>query len=185
MQRIRRLNKDHQRLNDDLAAIERCLAGDTDMFQTLVELYEREAVSHALAIVRNHEDALDVVQEAFVDAYRALKQFDPQRQFYPWFYVILRNRCFKLLEQRKRRPDGVNVDSAGITIVRSEASPERMGELNDALAMLSAADREIILLKHIDGLTCRELARRLEIPIGTVMSRLYYARLRLRDALTK
>ena len=128
---------------------------------------------------------LDAVQDAFVDAYRGLKRFDPQRRFYPWFYVILRNRCFKLLEHRKRRPNCVNVDGAEAVMALSETSQDRMGELNDALSMLSAADREIVLLKHIDGLTYGELAERLGIPTGTVMSRLYHARLRLREALTK
>lgn len=172
-------------MNEDLAAIKRCQAGDADGFQPLVERYEREAVSHALAIVGNHEDALDVVQEAFVDAYRALNQFDPERRFYPWFYVILRNRCFKCLERRKRRPDEIQVNGAEVTFVQSAAPADRMGEVNEALSMLSAEDREIILLKHIDGLTCGELAERLGIPAGTVMSRLYHARLKLRKALTK
>jgi len=170
-------------VNDDYAAIRRCQTGEADGFRPLVENYEREAVAHALAIVGNHEDAVDAVQDAFVDAFRAIERFDPNRRFYPWFYVILRNRCLKLLERRRRRPEAISLDVAGAEIVQSESAGERMADLQDALLGLSAEDREIILLKHVDGLTCDELAERLEIPPGTVMSRLYHARRRLRKKL--
>ena len=87
---------------DDSVAIQKCLAGDWEPFRLLVEKYQGRAVGHALAIVGNREDALDAVQEAFLDAFRALGRFDRGRQFYPWFYAILRNRCFKLLASRER-----------------------------------------------------------------------------------
>jgi RNA polymerase sigma-70 factor (ECF subfamily) len=170
-------------VTDDSAAVERCRAGDADGFRWLVERYEREAVAHALAIVGNREDAVDAVQDAFVDAFRAIGRFDAKRRFYPWFYVILRNRCFKLLERKRRRLGTVSLDHVDVEIVQSEAAGERMADLQDALLELSPEDREIILLKHVDGLTCDELAERLEIPAGTVMSRLYHARRRLRERL--
>jgi RNA polymerase sigma-70 factor (ECF subfamily) len=148
-----------------------------------VESYEREALAHALAILGNREDALDVVQEAFVDAYQALDRFDTRRRFYPWFYVILRNRCLKLLQRRTRQPIATSLADGDELIVRSESARENLMSIHDALMQLDAEDREIILLKHIDGLTCDELAERLEIPAGTVMSRLYHARRRLRERL--
>ena len=169
-------------MTDDRAAIERCRSGDPDGFRPLVERYERQAVAHALAIVGNREDALDAVQEAFVDAYRALDRFDSQRRFYPWFYVLLRNRCFKLLQQRKQQPPATTLAAVDNQLVHSP-SAGNLANVHEALAALHAADREIILLKHIDGLTCDELAQRLEIPAGTVMSRLYHARQRLREKL--
>src|SRR6476660_9239153 len=88
---------------DDPVAIKRCKGGDKDAFRYLVERYQREAMGHALAILADREDALDVVQEAFFDAYQAIGRFDTSRQFYPWFYTILRNRCFKLIAGRKKR----------------------------------------------------------------------------------
>ena len=88
---------------EDSVAIERCKRGDKDAFRYLVERYQSEAVGHALAIVVEREDALDVVQEAFLDAYQALARFDTSRQFYPWLYTILRNRCFKLMNGRKKK----------------------------------------------------------------------------------
>ncbi len=87
---------------DDLRSIQKRGAGDWEAFRYLVEKYQARAVGHALAIVGNREDALDAVQEAFLDAFQALGGFDEERPFYPWLYAILRNRCFKLLASRKR-----------------------------------------------------------------------------------
>jgi RNA polymerase sigma-70 factor, ECF subfamily len=169
---------------DDLSAIQNCRAGDREAFRHLVEKYQAQAVGHALAIIGVREDALDAVQEAFLDAFQALGSFDQERQFYPWLYVILRNRCFKLLASRKR----LEVSSLGeihteILATTSSLSPEELMALERALLALSPEDRELITLKHLDGLSYRELAERLGIAEGTVMSRLYYARQRLRERL--
>jgi RNA polymerase sigma-70 factor, ECF subfamily len=170
---------------DDLSAIQNCRAGDREAFRHLVEKYQAQAVGHALAIIGVREDALDAVQEAFLDAFQALGSFDQERQFYPWLYVILRNRCFKLLASRKR----LEVSSLGeihteILATTSSLSPEELMALERALLALSPEDRELITLKHLDGLSYRELAERLGIAEGTVMSRLYYARQRLRERLS-
>jgi RNA polymerase sigma-70 factor (ECF subfamily) len=167
---------------DDLSAIQNCRAGDREAFRHLVEKYQAQAVGHALAIIGVREDALDAVQEAFLDAFQALGSFDQERQFYPWLYAILRNRCFKLLASRKR----LEVSSLGeihteILATTSSLSPEELMALERALLALSPEDRELITLKHLDGLSYRELAERLGIAEGTVMSRLYYARQRLRE----
>jgi RNA polymerase sigma-70 factor, ECF subfamily len=170
---------------DDLSAIQNCRAGDREAFRHLVEKYQAQAVGHALAIIGVREDALDAVQEAFLDAFQALGSFDQERQFYPWLYAILRNRCFKLLASRKR----LEVSSLGeihteILAPTSSLSPEELMALERALLALSPEDRELITLKHLDGLSYRELAERLGIAEGTVMSRLYYARQRLRERLS-
>jgi RNA polymerase sigma-70 factor, ECF subfamily len=170
---------------DDKLAIQKCLSGDWESFRHLVEKYQGRAVGHALAIVGNLEDAMDAVQEAFLDAFRAIGRFDQGRQFYPWLYAILRNRCFKLLACRK----GIEVSSleeiqTEILAPTSSLSPEELLALERALLALSPEDRELITLKHLDGLSYRELAERLGIAEGTVMSRPYYARQRLRERLT-
>jgi RNA polymerase sigma-70 factor (ECF subfamily) len=166
---------------EDRAAIEKCLQGEKDSFRFLVERYQSQAVAHAVAIFGNRDDALDAVQEAFVDAYQALKNFDQARRFYPWFYVLLRNRCFKMAAKRK------NTESIEETeiIARKDGLPreERMA-LETALLALSAEDREIIALKYLDGLSYDEIAEQLQIPKGTVMSRLFYARKQLQARLT-
>jgi RNA polymerase sigma-70 factor, ECF subfamily len=169
---------------DDSVAIQKCLAGDWESFRPLVEKYQGRAVGHALAIVGNREDALDAVQEAFLDAFRALGRFDQGRQFYPWLYTILRNRCFKLLAGRGRlEVSSLEEIQTEILAPASSLSPEELLALERALLALSPEDRELITLKSLDGLSYRELAERLGIAEGTVMSRLYYARQRLRELL--
>jgi len=167
---------------DDSVAIERCKAGDKEAFRHLVERYQAEAIGHAVAILANREDALDAVQDAFLDAYQALGRFDTSCKFYPWFYTILRNRCFKLAARRKKNV-GLALDDIVILAPVSDVTPEDRVTLERALRELSAAERELLTLKHLDGLSYQELAERLEIPLGTVMSRLYHGRKRLREKL--
>jgi RNA polymerase sigma-70 factor (ECF subfamily) len=167
---------------DDQVAIKRCRAGDKDAFRHIVQRYQAEAIGHAVAILADREDALDAVQDAFFDAYQALSRFDTSRQFYPWFYTILRNRCFKLVASRKKSV-GLGLDDALILAPVSEVGQEDRVSLEQALLELSPSDRELLTLRHFDGLTYDELAERLEIPRGTVMSRLHHARKRLREKL--
>lgn len=167
---------------DDQAAIERCQAGDADAFRHIVERYQTEAMGHALAILGNREDAEDAVQEAFVRAFRAMARFEAGRPFYPWFYTILRNGCFKLAARRPARTDEADLPLEIFVAPADDDGQCQSRLLEEALWRLSAADRELITLKHLDGLSYAALAERLEIPAGTVMSRLYHARLRLRTA---
>lgn len=162
---------------DDAAAIQRCRNGDTNAFRHLVERYQNQAVGHAAALLGNAADAQDAAQDAFIDAYRALGQFDAGRRFYPWFYTLLRNRCLKAF--RGRRSDTSSFDGFEIAAPGSEEA----GAVRAALAELSPEHREIITLRHLDGLSYGELAERLGIPRGTVMSRLFHARARLRERL--
>ncbi|HBR69309.1 MAG TPA: hypothetical protein DEA55_08050 [Rhodospirillaceae bacterium] len=166
---------------DDAAAIERCLNGEKDAYRHLVERYQKQAIAHAVAILGNREDALDVVQEAFIDAFRSLDQFDRARRFYPWFYVLLRNRCYKITARRREIE---NIEETEIIAPRKGLPVEERVALEKALLALSEEDREIITLKYLDGLSYEELAVRLQIPRGTVMSRLFYARKQLQAKLS-
>jgi RNA polymerase sigma-70 factor (ECF subfamily) len=169
-------------LMDDEIAIEKCRNGEREAFRHLVEKYQRQALSHATAILGSREDALDAAQEAFIDAFKALKQFDSSRPFYPWFYVLIRNRCFKLAA-RKRETE--SIDETVIVAPNSIAQPERILALENALRSLDMEDREIVTLKYFDGLSYNELAERLQIPKGTVMSRLFHARKKLQAKLER
>ena len=166
---------------DDLTAIEKCQSGDKEAFRFLVESYQKQAASHAVAILGNREDALDAVQEAFIDAYQALGHFDKTRRFYPWFYVLLRNRCFKMTARRKATE---NFEETKILAPQSGVSREERFTLEAALLALSEEAREIITLKYLDGLSYREIADFLNVPRGTVMSRLFHARRHLQAKLT-
>jgi RNA polymerase sigma-70 factor (ECF subfamily) len=161
---------------DDAAAIRACLAGDTDAFRHFVDRYQERALAHARILTRHREDAADATQEAFVDAFRNLGAFDPARAFYPWFYVLLRNRCFKQRTRRATRDEG----DAGVAqaAVHPGVSDEHL-DLWRAIDRLTAEEAELVVLKHIEGWTYEELAAALRVPRGTVMSRLHGARQRL------
>lgn len=165
---------------DERNAIERCLNGEKEDYRYLVEHFQKQAVAHALAILGNREDALDAVQEAFIDAYQALDKFDPARRFYPWFYVLLRNRCFKMTARRR---ETANIGETEIIAAQTDLPIEERFALENALRSLKKEDREIITLKYLDGLSYEELAEHLQIPRGTVMSRLFYARKQLQAKL--
>lgn len=164
---------------DDAAAIRACRTGNVDAFRHFVDRYQGRALAHARLLTRNEADAADAAQEAFMDAYRGLSAFDASRPFYAWFYVLLRNRCFKQRSRRGTRPEsGVLPDVAG----DPDVSPEQM-DLWRAIGRLPSEDAELIVLKHIEGWTYEELASALNVPRGTVMSRLYAARQRLQATL--
>ena len=160
---------------DDATAVRTCRAGNVDAFRYLVDRYQGRALAHARILTRNEADAADATQEAFVDAFRNLTAFDPGRPFYAWFYVLLRNRCFKQRSRRSTRAESGLVPESG---VGPSVSAEHL-DLWRAIDRLSPDDGELIVLKHIEGWTYAELAGALRVPHGTVMSRLYGARQRL------
>lgn len=166
---------------DDATAIRDCQNGESDAFQHLVERYQKQALSQAVAILGSREDAVDAVQEAFIDAFRSLDKFDSSRRFYPWFYVLLRNRCFKTANNRRETE---NVEEVVMLAPRTGAAIEETLALELALRALSDEDREILILKYVEGLSYDELAEQLHIPKGTVMSRLFHARKKLQTKLT-
>ena len=160
---------------DDAAATRACRTGNVNAFRHFVDRYQSRALAHAKLLTRNEADAADATQEAFVDAFRNLGTFDPARQFYAWFYVLLRNRCFKQRSRRRTRSESGVVSTPAVDPGISEAHMD----LWRAIGRLAPDDAELIVLKHIEGWTYEELAKALGMPRGTVMSRLYGARQRL------
>ncbi len=147
-----------------------------------MERYQTEAMGHAIAILGHRQDAEDALQEAFLSTYRALGSFDENRRFYPWFYTILRNCCWKLAARRGKQESSA-LETVGILASTGSGSVENRLALEQALRELSPQSREILTLRHLDGLSYEELAARLELPVGTVMSRLFYARKEVREQL--
>ena len=86
---------------DERTAIEKIQKGEKEAFRFLVESFQNLAVAHAFAILGSRADAEDAAQEAFIDAFRALSRFDNSKRFYPWFYVLLRHRCYKMTARRR------------------------------------------------------------------------------------
>lgn len=164
------------------------VGGSERAFAVIVKATMKRAYAVALGFLGNAEDARDVSQEAYVAAHAARKRFDAQRPFFPWFYRILRNRCLNALEKRARHPEV----SLEVVVERSDTrcGPERTHERRETAAMVWKAlfaiapeHREIIVLRTFQELSYGEIARTLDIPEGTVMSRLFYARRALREAL--
>jgi RNA polymerase sigma-70 factor, ECF subfamily len=177
----------------DAALSRRARAGDSEAFGVLVDRYMRRAYVHALGIVRSREDALDLSQEAFVRAYRARHTLDPDRAFYAWLYQILRRLCFNFLRDTKTRArlrDAHAADWVVAVAHRPDGDPAREVERTEerrrvsmAIERLPRREREVLVLREFQELTYREIAETLDIPIGTVMSRLYAARKRLAESL--
>ena len=105
----------------DAEAVRRCRQGEVEAFGHLVHKYQRRALGHARALTGNDADAADVAQNAFLDAFRHLGRYDETREFYPWFYVLLRNRCFK---QWASLPDRAGTTALVDTPTPDAGSPE-------------------------------------------------------------
>ena len=167
--------------------LDRCRSGDRQAFGILVQQLMKPAYFHALALTGNHDDAVDVSQEAFVKAWKSLPAFDTSRAFYPWYYTILKRLSLNALRSRSRRRETAISSLPGWVEPRSGETPESRFEdrelseqVNRILTALQADDREILVLRDIEGYTYKEIAHILSIPEGTVMSRLYTARNRFR-----
>jgi len=165
--------------NDDAAAVERCLSGDTAAFETLITRYQRVLGTVAYRMLGNRDDARDATQAAFVKAYERLDTYDPSFRFFSWIYRILTNECLNAL--RARRPeDPVTPDlSLASAPVDGLEAAERRAAVQAALQALSREYREVVVLRHFADLSYDEMAAALGIPAKTVKSRLYSARQQL------
>ncbi len=182
--------------SEEASAIERSQMGDREAFSWIVKKYMKPAYYIALSYVSCEQDALDLSQDAFVNAYRHIKRFDTSRSFFPWFYSILKNLCMNHIARSRRRKeeslDEIAEAMGQYPVPVESADPERSAVSSDlrkrigqALARLKLKDREIIILQHLQDMSYREIADLLDIPIGTVMSRLYSARQALRRELER
>jgi len=177
---------------DDTEFIVQARRGDRAAFGELVKRYQRRAYAVAYGLVGNREDALELAQESFVKAYRAMNRFDTEMPFYPWLYRIVRNTCLNHLKKRVRRGerslDGMMEDGTDFATHRdgpaeAAGSDELRSRLSECMTTLSTPHREILSLRHVEELSYEEIAQVLELPKGTVMSRLHAARQALRAAM--
>lgn len=170
----------------------KCRSGDARFYEPLVRAYEPQGLRLALGMTGNPDDARDALQEAFVKAFQALESFDTDRAFGPWFFQILRNQCRDLLRSRKAR-FRVEVVDDGLLELKADSTPgssrrqreraEAKRLLWKALERLSDEQREVLVLKELQGLRYQEIAAILDIPDGTVASRLFHARKALKETL--
>jgi RNA polymerase sigma-70 factor (ECF subfamily) len=177
--------------DDDAALIRRSQEGDREAFGALAERHLRRAYRVALALVGRHEVALDLTQDALVRAFEARARLDPARPFFPFLYQVLRRRCFTWLRDERGRAQRLEAASAFVARqARPDDDPQRRATLEDehrrcvaAIEELPAREREVLVLKDLEGLRYRDIADLVGVPLGTVMSRLYSARRRVALAL--
>lgn len=171
--------------------IRRVQYGEVAAFEDLVNAYKQKAYYVALGFVGNHEDALDLSQDAFVKAFKAIKTFDLNSPFFPWFYKIIKNHCLNYIKKNQRVRNDSLEELEEETFAQFEddkPTPRDMYEESEtrinlwrAIDRLKPDFREIIIMKHFHNLSYKEIAEALNIPIGTVMSRLFNARQELRE----
>jgi RNA polymerase sigma-70 factor (ECF subfamily) len=168
--------------------------GSTKAYEALVRHYMMDAFFIAYGFVGNREDARDLSQDAFVKAYQARDRFEAGRPFYPWLYRILKNHCLNFLKRSHKggsslyyedNPDRERFSAQTPTPLENLEAEERRQVVRAAVDLLTEDHREIIILKSFRGLAYAEIADVLDIPIGTVMSRLYYARKALKEIIQR
>ncbi|HEU4949378.1 MAG TPA: sigma-70 family RNA polymerase sigma factor [Candidatus Deferrimicrobiaceae bacterium] len=180
----------------DDALIRATLEGDEEAFRELMERYKGRAFGVAVGIVGNGDDALDVVQDSFIKAYYKLREFRFGSNFYTWFYRLLVNQAIDRWRKSARSAE-VPLDESWLseedsppdafTYPRTPEDLARNRELGDALqraiASLPEYHRAVIVLREVEGMAYDEIAKTLGCSVGTVMSRLHYARGKLKEAL--
>ena len=162
---------------DDANLIERCKKGDMEAYGILVKKYMKKAYNSALFFTRDPNDAWDISQEGFLNAWKVIKQFNTKKAFFPWLYTIIKNESMKKFRREKKES---KINPIPITVIESPEKrlekKENIEKLKQAISRLDEEKQEILYMRHFAEMNYREIAESLDIPHGTVMSRLYYAR---------
>src|SRR4029078_5975731 len=183
----------------ELDLVKRCQAGDTEAFDELVTRYRTRVFGMIYNMVHSEQDAWDLAQDSFIKAWKSIKRFRGQSSFYTWIYRIVMNVPIDWLRKKQVKAGGAEFDDAiqlkevepaSKTVPKADALPsenleqrEIRAEIDKAIAQLSPEHRAVILMKEIDGMQYHEIAEALGCSIGTVMSRLFYARKKLQNLL--
>lgn len=185
--------------SSDAELVGAVLKGDQTSYRVIVDRYQGRVYAVIYGMVRNQEDARDLTQETFVRAYQNLSRFRVESGFYTWLYRIAMNTTIDHLRRQKKRAheafedgvatretggvmsDGVHMDGPGKSLERKRLHARLLSALDE----LPEDQRQVIVLREVDGLSYKEISEVLEIPEGTVMSRLFYARKKLQHALSE
>lgn len=183
---------------EDVELVKRCQNGDTKAYNELVTRYRGKVYAMIYNMVRNEQDAWDLAQDGFLKAWKSIGHFRGQSAFYTWLYRIMTNVTIDWLRKKQIQAgtefdDAVelhNIDPGSTTTPKSEPLPDvRMEQaeirkrIDAALQKLSPEHRAVVVMKEIDGLQYNEIAEALDCSLGTVMSRLFYARKKLQTLL--
>jgi RNA polymerase sigma-70 factor (ECF subfamily) len=181
--------------------VQRVQAGDSAAFRALYDKYHRRAFAVAMGVVKNEDDALDAVQNAFVKVHKNIHKFQGSSSFYTWLYRIVMNVSIDHVRRTSRRKtldfderalhEESEIAGDGALLPRvTDANPgkaalrrELGSAIQAALAELPEHHRAVIVLREIEGMSYEEMAEALEVPKGTIMSRLFHARKKMQVAL--
>src|SRR5437588_5908351 len=182
---------------EDRRLVRAAQTGDEQAFRQLVVRYQRRVYQLALGMTKDPDDAMDIAQETFVRVHRYLPSFKGDSSFFTWTYRIAMNLCLDVQRRRGRlervdleQGDEAEIEAAMDAPSAALAGPQRQalnaelrGRIEEALASLSENHRAILLLREVEGLSYEDLAKVLGIRKGTVMSRLFHARLKMQSKL--
>ena len=181
----------------DQELIGQFLNGDTDAFGELIVRYQDRLFNALTKMLGSSEDALDVAQEAFIHAFEKLSTFRGDAAFYSWLFRIAMNAAISR-KRRERRKSSASLDAireqsgSEATDARPDTAPshasdvaERQRIVQDALLKLSDEFRTVLVLKEIDGMKYEQIAEVVDVPVGTVRSRIHRARCEMRDILRR
>ncbi|MBV8814442.1 MAG: sigma-70 family RNA polymerase sigma factor [Verrucomicrobia bacterium] len=183
---------------DDIGLVRRCQKGDARAFEQLVIKYRSKAFSMIYGIVQNEQDAWDLAQEGFIKAWRSVHRFKGESSFYTWLYRIMTNVTLDALRRKGHKNSAefddqiatTQIEPSSRTTPAADPLPHRGIEreeirqrIEHAISKLSPEHRAVILMKEIEDLQYNEIAEAMDCSIGTVMSRLFYARKKLQAML--
>ena len=186
----------------DVGYVKCCQRGDAEAFAVLVRRHQKKMLNISFRIIGDYEEACDAVQEAFLHAYRAIGQFRGEARFSTWLCSIVLNHSRSHIRRRAARlrietgfpgdsaetADRSTVnepDSGGMSVVERLEKQELEAKVQECIGRLDAEQREVLVLRDIEGFSYEEIAGLLKLPEGTVKSRLYRARTALKDGLIR
>lgn len=177
---------------DETRLVQRAKRGNADAFRQLVEAYKDRLFSFVWRIIRNHHEAEDICQAAFVKAYEALRSYDAKYAFSTWLFTIAYRLCLNHL--RKRKTVGTEIDFARVdgraedvasTVANTEEARRMRQVIWAAVGELKPQQRAAVVLFYREGHSCEDIGLALDIPAVTVKSHLHRARARLRELLNE
>ncbi|CAH2212604.1 RNA polymerase sigma factor [Tepidibacter aestuarii] len=173
--------------------IKRCIDGDIDAFEKLIDKYKQTAYNIALGIVKNPDDAMDISQEALIKVYRYIKNFNQKSSFSTWLYRIVMNTCLDYMKKNeKNKVIPINEEIINKQDDYIENNPEKIldkkietQQIRDAIDKLSPIQKTAIILRDIQGFSYEEIANITDSSLGTVKSRIKRGRENLKEILTQ
>jgi RNA polymerase sigma-70 factor (ECF subfamily) len=176
---------------DDRELVESARKGDRDAFRVLFERYHRRAYALAFGVLRHQDDALDVVQDAFIKAHKYLDKFEGNSSFYTWLYRIVMNLAIDHMRKHRRvKPVELDEQHLDGTVGEDSLLPKILGgnpgralldkeiraRIDQALSELSENHRSVLVMRELEGMSYEEMAQAMNCSKGTIMSRLFHAR---------